>query len=133
MFENRSLQKIVAVSAVIVQDGDVLLIQRGHEPALGMWSLPGGSCESGETLEQALIREVKEETNLDVTVVTETFHQDIQLSPEHIYDLHTFTVSVISGSAVAGGQGVRDGKSDLGLSSQGGKKSTSTIGSRPWA
>ena len=96
------MQKIVAVSAVIVQDVDVLLIQRGHEPALGLWSLPGGACEAGETLEQALIREVKEETSLDVTVVTETFHQDIQLSPEHIYDLYTFTVSVISGNAVAG-------------------------------
>lgn len=95
-------QRIRAVSAVISRDDWVLLIQRGHEPAQGLWSLPGGACEAGETLEEALIREVKEETNLDVTVVKETFHQDIQLSPKHIYDLHTFTVSVVSGSAVAG-------------------------------
>lgn len=94
--------RILAVSAVISDVDKVLLIQRGHEPAQGLWSLPGGSCEKGETLEQALIREVKEETNLDVTVVEETFHQDIQLSPEHIYDLHTFTVSIISGTASAG-------------------------------
>jgi 8-oxo-dGTP diphosphatase len=95
-------QRIIAVSAVIFVDDLVLLIQRGHEPAQGLWSLPGGACEEGETLEHALIREVKEETNLDVSVVTETFHQDIQLSPEYIYDLHTFTVSVLSGNAVAG-------------------------------
>src|SRR5690349_12959633 len=51
--------------AVIRDDqGRLLLIQRGHEPALGRWSLPGGRLEPGETSAQAVVREVEEETGL---------------------------------------------------------------------
>jgi ADP-ribose pyrophosphatase YjhB (NUDIX family) len=53
----------------VILDGDrVLLVQRGQEPLKGEWSLPGGAVELGETLEEALVREVREETSLDVTV-----------------------------------------------------------------
>jgi ADP-ribose pyrophosphatase len=52
-----------------VQEGKILLIKRGSEPGRGKWSIPGGVVELGETLEKAVIREVKEETNLDVEVV----------------------------------------------------------------
>jgi ADP-ribose pyrophosphatase YjhB (NUDIX family) len=57
---------IVAVGAVILHGDRVLLIQRGQEPLKGEWSLPGGVVELGETLEAALVREVREETSLDV-------------------------------------------------------------------
>ena len=61
---------MVAVSAVIVDaENRVLLVQRGHEPALGQWSLPGGSVEAGESMSEALRREVREETGLEVVVV----------------------------------------------------------------
>ncbi len=59
---------IVGVGAVILDEGRVLLIRRGHEPLKGTWSLPGGAVETGETLEDALVREVLEETGLAVEV-----------------------------------------------------------------
>lgn len=55
-----------AVSAIIVEHGRVLLIRRGHEPGTGWLTFPGGKVEWGETAEQALIREVLEETGLQV-------------------------------------------------------------------
>ena len=60
---------IAGVGAVIVRGGEepsVLLIRRGHEPLKGEWSLPGGAVELGETLEEAICREVLEETGLVV-------------------------------------------------------------------
>jgi 8-oxo-dGTP diphosphatase len=57
------------VGAVLKDDaGRLLLIKRGHEPGKGLWSIPGGRIEPGETDEEAVIREVREETGLVVTV-----------------------------------------------------------------
>jgi 8-oxo-dGTP diphosphatase len=58
---------IPCVGAVIKDDqGRLLLIKRGHEPGAGLWSLPGGRIEPGETDAQALVREMREETGLEV-------------------------------------------------------------------
>jgi mutator protein MutT len=59
-------QPIVGVGAVIIQDGRILLEKRKNEPGKGKWSIPGGLVELGETVEQTAIREVKEETGLEV-------------------------------------------------------------------
>jgi ADP-ribose pyrophosphatase len=56
------------VGAVILEGDCVLLVKRGHAPLKGEWSLPGGTVELGETLHAAVVREVREETGLDVTV-----------------------------------------------------------------
>ena len=56
----------VGVGGVLIQDGRVLLIRRGKEPLRGRWVIPGGTVELGETLEQALVREMAEETSLRV-------------------------------------------------------------------
>jgi len=55
-------------SGLIVRDGRVLLIRRGKEPFKGYWSLPGGGVEPGETMREAVKREVREETGLEVEV-----------------------------------------------------------------
>ncbi len=58
----------VGVGAVAVHDGAVLLVRRGKGPAAGEWSVPGGHVEMGETLHEAIVREVLEETGLEVVV-----------------------------------------------------------------
>jgi 8-oxo-dGTP diphosphatase len=59
---------IACVGAVIKDEaGRLLLIRRGHEPGKGLWSVPGGRIEPGESDESALVREVREETGLYVT------------------------------------------------------------------
>lgn len=57
---------VVAVGAVAVSDGALLMIRRGKPPAEGRWSLPGGRVDWGESLEDAVRREVAEETGLEV-------------------------------------------------------------------
>jgi 8-oxo-dGTP diphosphatase len=58
----------IAVGAVVVEDGRLLMIQRAQDPGAGLWSLPGGRVELGEYLADALRREVAEETGLSVEV-----------------------------------------------------------------
>lgn len=61
---------LVGVGAVVLQDGRVLLVERGQPPQQGQWSLPGGLLELGERLEEAVRREVREETGLEVEVLS---------------------------------------------------------------
>jgi 8-oxo-dGTP diphosphatase len=60
---------VVGVGGVVVGDGRVLLIRRGKPPLQGRWVVPGGTVELGETLEEALVREMREETGLEVEPV----------------------------------------------------------------
>ena len=59
-------QPIVGVGAVVICDGKILLEKRKGEPGRGKWSVPGGLVELGESVECAVVREVKEETGLEV-------------------------------------------------------------------
>jgi ADP-ribose pyrophosphatase YjhB (NUDIX family) len=59
----------LAVSAAIIRDGHVLIVRRARPPAHGIYTLPGGVVELGETLEEAVVREVREETALEIEPV----------------------------------------------------------------
>jgi mutator protein MutT len=59
---------IVAVGAVVVRDGCVLLARRGRAPSYGLWSLPGGAVELGERVQDAVQREIREECGIEIEV-----------------------------------------------------------------
>jgi ADP-ribose pyrophosphatase YjhB (NUDIX family) len=68
---------ILAVSAAIIRDGRVLVVCRARGPALGVWTMPGGVVEAGETLTEALQREIVEETQLTVEPVALAGHREV--------------------------------------------------------
>jgi ADP-ribose pyrophosphatase YjhB (NUDIX family) len=68
---------ILAVSAAILRDGKVLLVRRARPPAGGLFSLPGGVVEVGETLIQAVAREVLEETSLTIEPVALAGYREV--------------------------------------------------------
>ena len=61
-------QPVVGVAGILIEGESVLLVQRGHEPQKGKWSVPGGALEVGETIAEGVQRELHEETGLDVEV-----------------------------------------------------------------
>ena len=67
----------LAVSAAIVRDGKVLLVRRARNPAINLYTLPGGAVESGETLTAAAAREVREETALEIDVIGLAGHREV--------------------------------------------------------
>jgi ADP-ribose pyrophosphatase YjhB (NUDIX family) len=78
----------------------ILLIKRDTVPFKGYWALPGGRAEPGENVEQTIVREVKEETGLDVVVVRkigEYHEQGIQEGVEYDYYPACFLVKVVGG------------------------------------
>jgi 8-oxo-dGTP diphosphatase len=54
----------VGVGAIVIREGRVLLVQRGIEPSRGLWAIPGGSLELGETIQEGAEREILEETGI---------------------------------------------------------------------
>jgi 8-oxo-dGTP diphosphatase len=101
---------IVAVGAIIRDGGRVLLVRRGQEPLKGEWSLPGGAVEVGETLEAALVREVREETSLDVIVgpvveVLDSIRRDADGRAEYHYVIIDYACSLRSGTSTTATHG----------------------------
>jgi 8-oxo-dGTP diphosphatase len=60
---------VVGIGGVVIDDGRALLIRRGSEPLRGEWSIPGGTLELGETLQEGVARELREETGIEVRVL----------------------------------------------------------------
>jgi 8-oxo-dGTP diphosphatase len=87
---------VVGVGAAIVDGDRVLLIRRGQEPLKGEWSLPGGGVEVGETLHDAVMREVREETGLEVQVgpVVEVLDR-IHLSDDGRVEFHYVLIDYV--------------------------------------
>jgi 8-oxo-dGTP diphosphatase len=67
----------VAVSAAIIRDGRVLIVRRARPPAHGVFTLPGGVVEAGETLHEAVVREIAEETSLTIEPVALAGHREV--------------------------------------------------------
>lgn len=98
---------VVGVSGVVLAGDQVLLIKRGAEPSKGIWSIPGGGVEVGETLAQACAREVAEETALRVRVgpmveVIERIQRDSRGRVEYHYVLIDFLCYAQPQDPVAG-------------------------------
>ena len=98
---------LVGVGAVIWRDNKVLLIRRGKPPREGEWSLPGGEQELGETILQALTREVQEETGLIIQIVAlidviDAIMPDKGGDIRNHYTLIDFAARWVSGEAQAG-------------------------------
>jgi len=77
--ENRNYpdRPYLAVSAAIIRVGRVLVVQRARPPMRGVFTLPGGVVEAGETLHEALVREIREETNLTIEPVALAGHREV--------------------------------------------------------
>jgi 8-oxo-dGTP diphosphatase len=97
----------VGVGALILRKDSILLVERGRQPLKGFWSLPGGVLELGEQLGAAIVREVEEETGLEVKPVNvveifERIMRDKEGKPEYHYVLVDYFCKVVGGELKAG-------------------------------
>jgi ADP-ribose pyrophosphatase YjhB (NUDIX family) len=95
----------LAVSAAIFRDGKVLVVRRARKPALNLYTMPGGVVEAGETLTEAVAREVREETSLQIEVLALAGHReamvrDAQGRVERHFVIMCFAARWVSGEAV---------------------------------
>ena len=94
---------IPCVGAVATDDrGRLLMIKRGHEPGLGLWSIPGGRVEPGETDAGALAREMREETGLEVEVGPLLGRVRRRGPAGAVLDIRDYAVRVTGGTLRAG-------------------------------
>jgi 8-oxo-dGTP diphosphatase len=91
-----------AGALVYDQDRRLLLVLRGREPAKGTWSLPGGRCEAGEDGARAAVREVREETGLDVVPLRLVGTVERAAAPGHRYRIEDWECAVRGGVLAAG-------------------------------
>ena len=96
----------MGVGGVVLIDGRVVLIRRGKEPLRGRWVIPGGTVELGETLQEAVVREMQEETGLlvaprEVVLVFDRIQREGP-SVEYHYVIIDYACEYVSGELKAG-------------------------------
>src|SRR5271168_5268879 len=106
---------IVGIGGIVIHENRAVLIRRGSEPLRGEWSIPGGSLELGETLEEGVLRELLEETGLQVKIagMVEIFERifseaparyvEGKLRPRYHYVIVDYLCAWVSGEPRAGG------------------------------
>ena len=95
--------RVPCVGAIVKdQAGRLLLIQRGHEPETGRWSLPGGRIEPGESDTQAVVRETREETGLQVTCGALVGSVERPGPRGAVLDIRDYSATVTGGTLTAG-------------------------------
>jgi ADP-ribose pyrophosphatase YjhB (NUDIX family) len=102
---------VVGVGAVVWRGDRLLLIRRGRPPRLGQWSLPGGGQQLGETLSEAVAREVREETSLELASIrlittVDLIERDHEGRVQFHYTLIDFTAEAEVGEPIAGDDAV---------------------------
>ncbi len=103
---------VVAVGVVVIKDDNILLIRRSKPPKSDSWSIPGGAQELGETIIQAAIREVREETAITIgnphfLAVVDFIDRDGESSIKHHYTLIDYAANYQSGTLAAGDDAVQ--------------------------
>ena len=102
---------LVGVGAVVFKNNSVLLVRRGKEPRAGQWSLPGGAQKLGETVFQAVYREVREETGVEIEIlglldVIDSISTGSRGEVEYHYTLVDVAAAWRAGALIAGGDAV---------------------------
>ncbi|MCL2394973.1 MAG: NUDIX domain-containing protein [Acidimicrobiaceae bacterium] len=97
----------LCVGAVATDADRLLMIRRGHAPSLGSWTLPGGHVEAGETMAEAVVRELREETGLE-GVCRELVGWVERFDEDHHFVVFDFKVTVADPGAPVGGDDAAD-------------------------
>jgi 8-oxo-dGTP diphosphatase len=91
------MKRIEVVAAIIRKDGKIFATQRGYGDFKDWWEFPGGKIEAGESPEQALVREIREELSTDITI-EELLHTVEYDYPKFHLTLHCYLCTLASGS-----------------------------------
>ena len=94
------MKKTIRVAAAVIRhEGKIFATQRGYGPWKDWWEFPGGKIEEGETPEEALVREIREELDTEITVDRKAGHIDYEY-PEFFLSMDCFDCRILSGSLV---------------------------------
>jgi ADP-ribose pyrophosphatase YjhB (NUDIX family) len=95
---------VIGCVGAVINDatGRLLLIKRGHDPGAGLWSLPGGRIERGETDAQALVREIREETGLEIEPGALLGAVRRPTGSGDVFDIRDYAATVVGGALQAG-------------------------------